>query len=93
MRPVARLASAIELIDLIETEITQSGVPMDRIIQGYFRTRRYAGSKDRRAVSDMVYALYRIPPAPPMLHAIWPGIDPHREIPWSRTMAATRCAR
>jgi 16S rRNA (cytosine967-C5)-methyltransferase len=60
MRPVARLASAIELIDLIETEIAQSGVPMDRVIQGYFRTRRYAGSKDRRAISDMVYALYRM---------------------------------
>jgi 16S rRNA (cytosine967-C5)-methyltransferase len=59
MRPSARLASAIELIELIEAEIAKTGAPMDRIIQNYFRARRYAGSKDRRAVSNMVYSVYR----------------------------------
>jgi 16S rRNA (cytosine967-C5)-methyltransferase len=59
MRPSARLASAIELIELIEAEIAKSGAPMDRVIQNYFRARRYAGSKDRRAVSNMVYSVYR----------------------------------
>ncbi len=59
MRPSARLASAIELIELIEAEIAKTGAPMDRVIQNYFRARRYAGSKDRRAVSNMVYSVYR----------------------------------
>jgi 16S rRNA (cytosine967-C5)-methyltransferase len=32
------------------------GAPADRIITEWFRTRRFAGSKDRRAVRELVYA-------------------------------------
>ena len=36
------------------------GAPADRLISDYFRTRRYAGSKDRRAVRDLVYRAIRV---------------------------------
>jgi len=55
MTPGARLSAAIELLDQIE----QSGSAADGIIRSYFRARRYAGSKDRRAVGETVYAVIR----------------------------------
>ncbi len=36
-----------------------NGPPADRLIGQYFRTRRYAGSKDRRAVRELVYRAIR----------------------------------
>lgn len=55
MTPGARLQAAIELLD----EIEGSQAPADSLIEGYFRRRRYAGSKDRRSVADTVYGLLR----------------------------------
>ena len=55
MIPGARLSAAIELLDQIE----QSGAAADGIVRSYFRARRYAGSKDRRATGEMVYAVIR----------------------------------
>ncbi len=55
MTPAARLQAAIELIDAIAA----SAVPADRLVGNYFRSRRYAGSKDRRNVSEMVYEVVR----------------------------------
>ena len=55
MTPGARLQAAIDLLD----EIGGSAVPADRLVGNYFRSRRYAGSKDRRAVSEMVYDVIR----------------------------------
>jgi len=52
--PGARLAAAIELIAAIER-----GAVADREIGSYFRTRRYAGSKDRAAISTLVYDCLR----------------------------------
>ena len=59
MRPAARAKAAIELIEEIEMARRSDGAPADRIISSYFRARRYAGSKDRRAVTDMVYGILR----------------------------------
>ncbi len=55
MRPGARVAAAIEIL----SEIESGAAPADRAFARYFRTRRYAGSKDRGAVSDLVYGVLR----------------------------------
>lgn len=59
MTPAARVQAAIELLDAIIAAAEAEGAPADRLIAEYFRTRRYAGSKDRRAVRDLVYAAVR----------------------------------
>ncbi len=60
MIPAARVQAAIELLDTIIPAARGKGAPADRIIAEYFRTRRYAGSKDRRAVRDLVYHAIRL---------------------------------
>lgn len=59
MTPAARVQAAIELLDLIVGGAIGGGAPADRIISEWFRTRRFAGSKDRRAVRELVYAAIR----------------------------------
>ena len=59
MRPSARIAAFIELIEKIEGGIAASGAPADSIVNTYFRERRYAGSKDRRTISEWVYGYLR----------------------------------
>jgi 16S rRNA (cytosine967-C5)-methyltransferase len=60
MTPAARVQAATELLDIVITSARSKGAPADRIIADYFRTRRYAGSKDRRAVRDLVYRAIRL---------------------------------
>jgi 16S rRNA (cytosine967-C5)-methyltransferase len=60
MTPAARVQAAIELLDQIITAARGKGAPADRLIADYFRQRRYAGSKDRRAVRELVYAVIRL---------------------------------
>lgn len=60
MTPAARVQAAIELLDTIISAARTKGAPADRIIAEYFRARRYAGSKDRRAVRDLVYRAIRL---------------------------------
>ncbi len=55
MRPGARIQSAIELL----AEIEDGQRPADRLIDGYFRRRRFAGSSDRAAIVGLVYASLR----------------------------------
>ncbi len=55
MTPSARLAAAIDLLGAIG----QSPRPADATAQEFFRTRRYIGSTDRRAVSERVWSLLR----------------------------------
>lgn len=55
MIPGARLAATIEILDIIDG----SGAPADGIVRAYFRKRRYAGSKDRRAVTGRVFDVIR----------------------------------
>jgi 16S rRNA (cytosine967-C5)-methyltransferase len=57
--PAARTQAAIELLDQIIVAARESGAAADTLIARYFSTRRYAGSKDRRAVRELVYAAIR----------------------------------
>ncbi len=59
MTPSARTQAAIELLDQIIEAARDSGAAADTLIARYFATRRYAGSKDRRAVRDLIYAAIR----------------------------------
>ncbi len=59
MTPAARLQSAIEITDQIVAAALAKGPPADRILADWFRTRRFAGSKDRRAIRELVYRAVR----------------------------------
>ena len=59
MTPQARVQAAIEILDAVIAAARGGGAPADRIITEWFRTRRFAGSKDRRAVRELVYAAIR----------------------------------
>ncbi len=55
MTPAARIQSAIEIL----TALDETRLPADRFLRDWFRTRRYAGSKDRAAVRHLVYDVLR----------------------------------
>ncbi len=55
MTPSARLAALVELF--IEWE--EAREPAEKIVTAYFRSRRYAGSKDRRWISNLFYKSLR----------------------------------
>jgi 16S rRNA (cytosine967-C5)-methyltransferase len=59
MTPAARLQAAIEVLDEVIASVRDDGPPADAIVTGYFRQRRYAGSKDRRAVRELVFRAVR----------------------------------
>lgn len=59
MTPAARVQAAIELLDAVIGAAQGQGAPADRLVAEYFRTRRYAGSKDRRAIRELVYDAIR----------------------------------
>ena len=59
MTPQARAQAAIELLDEVITAARDAGAAADTLIARYFKTRRYAGAKDRRAVRELVYAAIR----------------------------------
>ncbi|MEQ8326546.1 MAG: RsmB/NOP family class I SAM-dependent RNA methyltransferase [Parvibaculum sp.] len=55
MTPGARLQSAIKILG----DIFLSGRPADRVFDNWSRASRFAGSKDRAAVSDIVFTVLR----------------------------------
>jgi len=59
MTPSARVQAAIEILDLVIAAARHNGPPADRIVADWFKTRRFAGSKDRRAVRELVYSAIR----------------------------------
>jgi 16S rRNA (cytosine967-C5)-methyltransferase len=59
MTPAARLQAAIEVLDEVIVSARDDGSPADSIVTRYFKTRRYAGSKDRRAVRELVFRTVR----------------------------------
>ena len=59
MTPAARVQAAIELLDQTIEAATSGGAAADTLIARYFKTRRYAGAKDRRAVRELVYRAIR----------------------------------
>jgi 16S rRNA (cytosine967-C5)-methyltransferase len=77
--PAARLAAAIELLQAVEAAPRK---PADAVASDFFRSRRFIGSGDRRAVSGRAWAILRarrrlswwlesvrLPPEPRMLVA------------------------
>jgi len=54
MTPGARAQTAIELLDALPAD-----GPADQFLSRYFRSHRYIGSKDRRAVAQLVYDVLR----------------------------------
>jgi 16S rRNA (cytosine967-C5)-methyltransferase len=59
MTPAARLQAAIEVLDEVIAAARDDGPPADSIVTRYFKHRRYAGSKDRRAVRELVFRAIR----------------------------------
>ena len=56
MTPAARIAAAIDLLEVIEGAPKR---PADAVANDFFRSRRYIGSGDRRAVSERVWTVLR----------------------------------
>ncbi|MBI3196379.1 MAG: rRNA cytosine-C5-methylase, partial [Rhodospirillales bacterium] len=61
MTPGARVAATIELLDEIVSRglMSERGRPADLVANAYFRSRRFIGGGDRRAVSERVWGLLR----------------------------------
>jgi 16S rRNA (cytosine967-C5)-methyltransferase len=59
MTPAARLQAASDILDEVIHSARDDGPPADTIVTRYFKTRRYAGSKDRRAVRELVFRAIR----------------------------------
>ncbi len=59
MTPAARVQSAIELLDKVIVAAKAQGAPADRILADWFKANRFAGSKDRRAIRELVFAAIR----------------------------------
>ncbi len=55
MTPAARLQMAIDILQAMET----TDQPLDRLLKDWFRTRRFAGSKDRAAIAERVFNVQR----------------------------------
>ena len=55
MTPAARTAATIEIL----TEIGRGDAPADAVLADWFRGHRFAGSGDRRAIRESVYADFR----------------------------------
>ncbi len=59
MTPSARIQAGIEILDLVIASARDDGPAADSLVSHYFKTRRYAGSKDRRAVRELVFRAIR----------------------------------
>ena len=60
MTPSARLAAAIDILEGLS--LGSGGAtaqPVDRFIKDWFRTRRFAGSGDRREITELVFNVLR----------------------------------
>ena len=90
MTPAGQLAAAIDLLALVEADPR----PADATANHFFRTRRFIGAADRRAVSTLVWGVLRArrhlgwwlahfgaPETPRLLlalQAIFSGMTPHK---------------
>ncbi|MEJ2410036.1 MAG: RsmB/NOP family class I SAM-dependent RNA methyltransferase [Novosphingobium sp.] len=59
MTPAARVQAAIDVLDRVIEAARTNGAPADRLITDWFRSRRFAGSGDRRAVRELAYRAIR----------------------------------
>ncbi len=55
MTPGARIDTALQALEAIGGSTRN----VDTVLRDFFRSRRYAGSRDRRAVSELIYELLR----------------------------------
>ncbi|MBO9623016.1 MAG: RsmB/NOP family class I SAM-dependent RNA methyltransferase [Sphingomonas sp.] len=60
MTPAARTQAAIDLLDRIIAAAREQGAAADTLIARWFAERRYAGSKDRRAIRELIYEAIRL---------------------------------
>ncbi len=75
MTPSARVQAAIEILDQVIASARDDGPPADALVTRYFKARRYAGSKDRRAVRELVFrAIRRSGERPPSGRAAMLGL-------------------
>jgi 16S rRNA (cytosine967-C5)-methyltransferase len=67
MTPAARVQAAIDLLDAIIAAARDGGAAADVVATRWFKERRYAGSGDRRAIREWVWAAIRrfgeVPPS------------------------------
>lgn len=66
MREPARLQAAIEILDEVIAAAAGGGAAADTLAQRYFASRRYAGSKDRAAVRELLFQGIRFAAKPPV---------------------------
>lgn len=59
MRAAARVEAAIQLLDEIIVAARDNGSAADHLASAFFKARRYAGSKDRRAIRELVWNAIR----------------------------------
>ena len=59
MRDPARLQAAIDILDEVIAAAASGGAAADTLTQRYFASRRYAGSKDRAAVRELLFQAVR----------------------------------
>ena len=71
MTPAARAQAVIDILAALAA--TQQ--PADRYLRDFFRARRYAGAKDRRAIAEQVFEVMRWLGA---AYLIWLGIQAWR---------------
>jgi len=57
--PAARVQAAIEILDGIIQAAREKGPPADRLVAQWFKDHRFAGSKDKRAIRELVYDAVR----------------------------------
>lgn len=59
MTPSARVQAAIDILESVIAAARGQGASADRIAADWFRTRRFVGSKDRRAIRDLAWNAIR----------------------------------
>jgi 16S rRNA (cytosine967-C5)-methyltransferase len=64
--PAARTQAAIELLDEIIAAARGGGAAADTLIARYFKERRFAGSRDRREIRELVFRAIRRAGEPPV---------------------------
>lgn len=67
MTPAARVQAAIDILDAVIEAARHGGASADRIAAEWLRARRFAGSKDRRAIRELAWSAIRacgdVPPS------------------------------
>lgn len=60
MKPAARIQAVIELMEHVQSIWgADKRAPVDALLADYFKARRFIGSKDRGAISDLMYFVLR----------------------------------